>query len=220
MFHRIDRLPLRVVLYLFDHLRITVLDEDHLRVPRQHLLQRHLTGACYAGGRHVQRPGVRHHQTGVFAGAVGIQIGVGHIHPHPLVLGNIGHRRIGLLTRLKGVVNQRLGLGLAFDDLADKADPLYQSGVIGLLLVSHGGVHFTFFPSGILAQRNGHHRDPGLLDPRDHRRRRIVGDENHLRTQRQQAFNIDLSEIARGRQLPDLGHKAGELRPELFLPAA
>ncbi|GHK50919.1 hypothetical protein KPZU09_06550 [Klebsiella pneumoniae] len=66
---------------------------------------------------------MRHHQPGVFASAIGIQIGVGHVHPHPLVLGNIGHRRIGLLARLEGVVNQRLGLGLALDHLADKADP-------------------------------------------------------------------------------------------------
>jgi hypothetical protein len=45
-------------------------------------------------------------------------------------------------------------------------------------LATPGDLHFTFFPSGILAQRNGHHRDPGLLDLRDHRRRRIVGDES------------------------------------------
>ena len=140
-----------------------------------------------------------HHQAGIFARAVGVEVRIGHIYPHPLVLRNIGNRRVSQPARAEGVLNQRFGLSLTPDHFTNQADPLFQPLVIGLLFIGHRRVHFVFLTRGILAQRDCHHRDPGALDLLDHRLRRVVGNEHHLGMQRQQALDIDLRQIARHR---------------------
>ena len=122
-----------------------------------------------------------HHQAGIFARTVGVEIRIGHIHPHPLIFRDVGNRRIGQTARAEGVINQLFGLILATDHFANQADPLFQPLIVGLLFIGHCRVHFVFLPCGILAQRDRHHRDPGALDLLDHRLRRIVGNEDYLR---------------------------------------
>ena len=65
-----------------------------------------------------------HHQAGVFAGAVGIEVWIGHIDAHPLVVGDIGDRRVGLFTRCKGGANERFRLVFTIDHRANQANTL------------------------------------------------------------------------------------------------
>ncbi len=207
MFHRIDRLPLRVVLYLFDHLRITV--RTKITGFHSSTCSSDTAGAFYAGGR--RSAPRRAPSSARCLPAPGIQIGVGHVHPHPLVRWNIGHRRIGLLARLEGVVNQRLGLGLALDHLADKADPpsarryrpaLRQPwwGSFYFSRRHHGAARWP--PPGSRPVGSARSSPAAQLATKPPADAAPTGFQYTVRSP--------------GVASADLGHKAGELRPELF----
>lgn len=124
-----------------------------------------------------------HHQPGILAGAVGGEIGVGHIHPYPLIFRQIAQPFGDQRALLNDVLNQRFGLRLTRHHFADQANAVLQPQRIGPILIAQLRIHFTRLIGRLAAQRDSHHRNARPFDLRNHLRRRIVGHEHHLRMQ-------------------------------------
>lgn len=77
-----------------------------------------------------------HHQPGILAGAVGGEIGVGHIHSHPPIFRQIAQPFGDQRALLNDVLNQGFGLRLTRHHFADQANAVLQPQRIGPIFIA------------------------------------------------------------------------------------
>lgn len=194
--------------------------KNHRRIPLQDILDRDLFKPLNLFRRHVERTRVPHHQPGIFAGTVGGEIGVGHIHPHPPIVRQRAQPFGDQGTLLSDVLNQRFSLRLTLHDFANQPNTVLQPQRIGPIFIAQLGVHFARLIGRLAAQRDSHHRNAHPFDLRNHFRRRIVGHKHHLWMQAEQAFNIHRSQIARHWQGCQRRCQPQVVWPQLLFPTA
>lgn len=133
--------------------------------------------------------------------------------------GNVLHALVGGGALLEGVGDEVLGFGLPADDVGDHADAVLEALVVDGLFVGHGRVHLVLLRGGVAAQRNGHDRDARALDLVDHVFGRVVGNEDDVGLELEQALDRGGREVARHRHRLQARQEALEFGPELLLPA-